>query len=552
MIRTLLLIAMIGMILIAGCSDKKENELSPSQQQTEQTSLPQQASRPSDIQVETKPAQDDELLTSIMKKDGRILTAEEQMREYYAQKGLSEEEIAKKMSAPYASKSRREEQPQSFVKTQPPAAAPRPVGATSASAQQSATGSTTASGGQQAGSPYSGQTDETASETNVSAGTQYTPPAQSTAPQPSYTDQYADDDDTIPQPDYSDAEPPELISVQFDPPSPAPGDEVAVIVQAVDNLSGVRSVFGIVKSPSDAAMLSFSCAMLRDDGTFQGAFTVPEHAEAGVWNLKNMRLTDMVHNSENYTTKHPVIRNSTFTVVSADSDITPPQLVGVYVDPVQAEGGQRVSVMVDAVDDKSGVARVYGVFTSPSRNARLSFACRFEPELNVFDGSIDIPADAEAGIWTLDYLRLEDTAKNPKTYYHKDHKQIFEKANIDVYSRYSDGEPPFLENIMVYPSTASYGDKVQIIVSASDNISGIQHVSGTLISETGKGKMPFHCRYIEEDREYVADIIIQEHTEVGTWQIENLIMSDKAHNQVSFNRHQNNLVGQASFEVIGQ
>ncbi len=547
MFKQFIALTALFLVFTAGCSKQEE------QPATQQSEL--QKDTGSQVTSSRMPSPRGEILNEKEREDSRhtrkrILTAEEQMRQYYAKQGLSEEEIELKLAQPYAtSKPRRELPDQSAsIRTQGAKNSKNMIQSNDVSES-----STTLESSAQASMDTQKQTPQS---TISSQETQDR--SQDTSELALSTDSDVSEGEyESSQPDYSDSEPPELIAIRFDPVIAQPAQEITVNVQAVDNLSGVKSVFGILKSPSDTAMISFTCAIMQDDGTFQGTFLIPEHAESGQWRVKNIRLTDIVHNSQNYTTKHPIVAATSLTVESTDSDTTGPRVNAIYVDPVQATGGERIHVMVDAVDDKSGVARVYGVFASPSKNARLSFACAYEPELKVFDGSVDIPQDAESGNWILDYLRLEDTAKNPTTYYYKSHPDLLGKAQVEVYSKSSDGQPPLLENITVHPATVVYGETVQIIISAYDDISGIQHISGSLQSKSRQGKIPFHCTYVEADEEYVASIIIQEHTEVGLWYVENLILSDNARNQATYNRYSQErdisaLLEQASFEVIGQ
>ncbi|MDX9702592.1 MAG: hypothetical protein RBU23_06070 [Candidatus Auribacterota bacterium] len=546
--KAVLLIFMLSVCII-GCSKQEET---PVLDQSEEIEIiqPPERGKPRSADHVSKQTSATE---SGIKKNGRILTAEEQMRQYYAQQGYSAEEIEQKMSQTYHSKPRREIEPNVVYTPRKPyrnQSTDMPNSSSSEISEQSQSSYSQDTTAQSETQPEYGQSLDISSNKQSSVVS---------PPQP-ISDYQAGDSETEykpDQPDYSDSEPPELISAHFDPMNVQPGQELTVKIQAVDNLSGVQSVFGIVKNPSDTVMISFSCSLVEADGTFQGKFIIPEHAEEGTWGLKNIRLTDAVHNSQNYTTKHPVIRDSTFTVANSDSDVTGPHATAIYVDPSQATGGERVQIMIEAVDDKSGVARVYGVFASPSKNARLSFACQYIAELNIFEGAVNMPQSAESGFWVLDYLRLEDNAKNSRTYYYKDHSELFNKARIDVYSKSSDSQPPVLENVAIYPSTVIYGETVKIIVSASDDISGIQHISGTLHSASRQGRIPFHCVYVEDNQKYVAQIIIQEHTEVGIWRIENMILSDNAHNQASYSRYSNDsnvsaLLEYASFEVIGQ
>ncbi|MCD6459518.1 hypothetical protein J7L67_02490 [bacterium] len=361
-----------------------------------------------------------------------------------------------------------------------------------------------------------------------------------------------EEQDAEPQPEYSDSEPPELILIRFEPDELVPGQEATVVVQAVDNLSGVKSIFGVLKSPSQSAMISFSCALLNPDGTFKGVVKIPDHAEAGQWFLHSVRVTDKVFNTRNYSKNYPILHNSFITVVESDSDITAPKLVSIFIDPPQAQGNEKVNVMVDATDDKSGVYRVYGLLSSPSNNAKLSFACRYSKELNVFEGIVNIPSDAESGFWQVEYLRLEDTAKNAKTYYRRSNPDIFEGAKVDVLTEGSDSKPPVLEDIYITPLTVVYGQSLKIHVKASDDVSGVASVSGRIQSPSAQGYMPFFCKYDSEADDYIAEIIIQQNTEVGLWQIDSLVISDNARNQVRFSKIKDPILQQSNFEVLGE
>jgi hypothetical protein len=366
------------------------------------------------------------------------------------------------------------------------------------------------------------------------------------------TDQNSPAEMRLERPEYSDAEPPSLISIRFDPQKASPGTDVSIHVSVRDNLSGVYSVAGTLKSPSGGAILPFGCQPSETEGVFVAVFKVPDQAEAGLWALDSLRVTDNVHNTSRFTDKDGELAGATFQVVGSDSDSLPPQVLAIYIEPAEAYGGEKVRIGVHVKDDKSGVARVYGVFMSPSGNARLSFLCTEKTEPGMVYGETTLPKDAESGDWVLGYLRAEDEAKNAKTFSHTEDAAIFDNAVMRVFAAGSDAQPPTINDITVSASAVAYGEKVDILVSASDDLSGISGVTGRLQSPSGKAAIPFFCVHDPNNDVYRAEITIKTNTEVGIWRVEYIQMTDEAHNQGTYPYQTNSFVQGATFEVTGE
>lgn len=354
------------------------------------------------------------------------------------------------------------------------------------------------------------------------------------------------------QPDYSDAEPPKIISVTITPAQATSGSKLTISIQAVDNLSGIASIYGRMLSPSGHAKLSFYCSSLDKTGNFIGRITIPKNAEQGDWVIKSIKATDNVHNSKTYSQGEPCLENVYVEIIDSDSDTTPPNLVAIYAEPTELNAGEQVRFTIEATDNKSGVGKAYGVLVSPSRNARISFACRYIEELEAFDGYLNIPKDAEAGFWSIDYIRIEDKAKNSKSFNIKKYGEIIGNAKIQVYSNNSDSTPPVLENVLISPATVVYEEQITVIVDASDDISGVKIVSGRISSPSASANIPFACRYDESSGMYKTNIIIQNNFEVGLWKLDYIMIVDNARNQTNFVRQNNEYINQATFEVLGE
>ncbi|MBW2109611.1 MAG: hypothetical protein JRI36_13235, partial [Deltaproteobacteria bacterium] len=348
------------------------------------------------------------------------------------------------------------------------------------------------------------------------------------------------------QPEYSDAEPPVLSALWFDPPTAPAGTNVLVFVQATDNLSGVDAVAGRAKSPSGVASLSFSCQKSQDNGQFVGVLEIPDRAETGAWSIASLRLTDNARNLRTYSEKASILQAAHFQVTAADSDNTPPMILDVRVEPEEVRGGEKVHLVIQALDDKSGVARIHGALISPSGNARFSIACTATAQEQIFSGYATMPKDAESGLWSLYYLRAEDQAKNAKTYYRNNEDAFFEKATVRVFAGNSDSEPPSLDDLSLSPGVVAYGETLEITVTASDDVSGVSRVSGRLRSPSGKAHIPFSCTHDPDEDVYRAHVKIANNAEVGTWSVEYIRMVDKARNQRVYGSR-NPLVAGAEF-----
>jgi len=363
----------------------------------------------------------------------------------------------------------------------------------------------------------------------------------------------ADTEATVPpeKPEYSDAEPPRVLSIWFDPGEAQPGTNVVVSVQASDDLSGVQSVFGKAKSPTGTALLAFECQKSDNNEIFVGVIEIPDRAETGTWSIANLQARDKVQNLRTYAENDSILQNAYFQIIGSDSDNTPPSVVDVRLQPREVRGGEKIYLSVEAQDDISGVARIYGSLVSPSNNARFSIACSKTQEDHIFTGSATLPKDAESGEWSLYYLRAEDEAKNAKMYFRNTDTELFEQATVQVYAERSDAQPPTLDDLAITPGAVTYGEDVEIVVSASDDVSGVNQVFGRLRSPSGKAQIPFSCTRLGESDTYRATVTIKNNSEVGIWRVDYIRTTDKARNDMMYGI-QNTLVAGATFEVTGE
>jgi hypothetical protein len=214
----------------------------------------------------------------------------------------------------------------------------------------------------------------------------------------------------------SDSEPPVFNSIAFEPASIEDGGTVIAKVAAEDAMSGIKGIFGSVKSPSGTASLSFSCRLNPESGLYEGAFKIPEKAEFGTWTLKYLRLVDEANNMKNVYPGEPGTETATLDVHSSQSDAKPPEITQVIVSPRAARTGETITVQIRAIDDLSGVRSVMGWVRNPAMTARISFTCLYDPTTDYYTGQFKLPDNAESGRWFVDSIYVYDKANNRRFY----------------------------------------------------------------------------------------------------------------------------------------
>ncbi|MEA2462832.1 MAG: hypothetical protein QOJ98_579, partial [Acidobacteriota bacterium] len=211
----------------------------------------------------------------------------------------------------------------------------------------------------------------------------------------------AEDDD----PD-TDLVAPQLMAAEFQPSEVHDGDETVFAAIVNDNLSGVRSVSGVIASPS-GSMQGFACMRELETNRFVAKIMVPEDAPAGVWVVKYLTLTDNASNSINLNAAQGGLPPSaSFRVTSADADATGPKLTGLSLEKQAMRAGERNTVFVQAEDDKAGVSLVSGVFVSPAKTARIGFGCKVGSG-DTWECTFTPPVCLDCGDWHLEQIQLQ-------------------------------------------------------------------------------------------------------------------------------------------------
>ena len=351
----------------------------------------------------------------------------------------------------------------------------------------------------------------------------------------------------------ADVTPPSFVGISVSPttadisegPDPV---AVTVTVELTDDLSGVQQWQVEFKSPSgnQSLQVSGSPGLLTGtilNGTFQGAATLSQSAEAGRWNAAVLSITDGAGN--NTTIDYSNALFPPFFRVVSQQDATPPSLVSISVSPETVdvrEGQAPVTVTVDLSDDLAGVQQWQVQFNSPSGSQSLQVSG--SPGLiagttlnGTFQGTSTLPQFAEAGTWTAASLSVTDGAGNSTAV---NLAAAGFPLSLTVVSQ-QDVTPPSLVSISVSPETVDVREgqaPVTVTVDLTDDLAGVQQWQVQFDSPSGNQSLqvsgsPGLIAGTILSGTFGSSATLLQSAEAGTWTAAFLSITDEAGNNTS-------------------
>lgn len=230
------------------------------------------------------------------------------------------------------------------------------------------------------------------------------------------------------------------------------------------------------------------------------------------------------------------------------SDTTPPQMAGLQFDPPAIHDGEETVMTVVATDDISGVRNISGSVTSPTGKALQGFALQPIGD-NRYAGHILVPKDAEEGVWHINFLSISDNASNTQNFNFAQ-GTMPPNAQFRVSSSRPDSSPPTVKAVWLDKPAISVNEKVTVFVTAEDDKSGVNLVSGVFQSPSKLARLGFGCRP-GDGTTWQCEVTPPKCLDCGNWQLEQIQLQDKANNMATV-RIDNPVVGAVKLNVTGE
>ena len=357
------------------------------------------------------------------------------------------------------------------------------------------------------------------------------------------TEQQEDDPET-------DLLPPQLLTAEFVPAQVQDGEETSFGVTVNDNRSGVRSVSGVITSPS-GSLQGFACTREGDSNRYVARINVPKDAPEGMWVVKYLTLSDNASNSVNLNQSQGTLpQTASFKVVSKAPDSAGPQLKGVWLERQAMRAGDKNTIFVQAEDEKSGVSLVSGVFVSPAKAARIGFGCRTGTN-GTWECPMSPPTCLDCGTWTLEQIQLQDKANNMTTF--RGDNEFVRGVALNISGDQCDAAAPQVTMLTLNPTSVSNSEDSVITVQATmvdDGVCGAASLSAQAIPPGGIGgqRRPVTFMPSTDGQTFVGRLEIPQFAAKGVWTIAWIQALDKGLNLRSYSTN-DPVVARATFRV---
>ncbi|HEV8202501.1 MAG TPA: hypothetical protein VGS03_21015 [Candidatus Polarisedimenticolia bacterium] len=351
-----------------------------------------------------------------------------------------------------------------------------------------------------------------------------------------------DDDDPDGDDATADNTPPVLDGLRFDPAQVEGGSITTLTVQASDARSGIKTLWGEVRSPNRSASLSFGSANPGPGPVYLFPIALPASAQTGTWYVAWISMTDGAGNTRLIQAASAAAAppGGTFAAFSSQSDSTPPEVVQVWFDRSAVSPGEKNTIAVQTRDDLSGVASVTGACQSPSKSALIWFNAVLSADGTAWVGDITLPATADCGEWIVQQLAVKDGAGNTALL-HSD-APVLARAGFGVSSGSGcDFTAPTLDafdlSLAVIPSGT--GGRIGVTARVSDEGSGAVGMTGWFEGPPSPGgqapKNYFSCSPDPGNPGvWTGALDVPPAAARGTWRVGSIRLEDKARNVRSY------------------
>jgi hypothetical protein len=340
---------------------------------------------------------------------------------------------------------------------------------------------------------------------------------------------------------------PTVQSVSVDKNEAQPGDEVKVIVEAVDEKSGIKQVYMSLDG-SKGGYLWQDAVYNPDTKRYEATFLITETTKPGTWGISHIGVIDNAGNENSLNSDDFDFSPSEFTVINPNADMTPPKVNSVTVDKKEAHPGDKVKVILDVTDDKSGVEAVY-VYLFGSSGGSYWQEAVLNSETNKYEIMFVVNETTRPGTWKISSITVRDKEDNGNYYPNGEEHLDLSPADFTVVNESIDITPPALKSVSVDKKEVKPGEEVTVSIEATDNQSGVQVISLVYRNEEGRTQSAAAV-YNQKTKQFEAKLPITETSRPGVWSLDEVYLEDTEGNGVTLYQGEDFNISEADFTVV--
>ncbi|MEH7306877.1 Ig-like domain-containing protein [Neobacillus drentensis] len=207
---------------------------------------------------------------------------------------------------------------------------------------------------------------------------------------------------------------------------------------------------------------------------YEGTFNVPINAGNGIWEVSFIYANDRAGNEYYTIIKADSELYQSFTVAGGFDDTTKPTIKSIKLDKETVEPGAQILVQVEAEDLGSGVKTIYVKLQKEGGGVEKTIFLTYNDKTNRYEGTYNVPNDAEDGKWEVFFIYANDKAGNEYYTIIKQGNELYQSFNI-----LKDIIPPQLLDVN------ETNDKNNFVTGTAEIGSKITVKAGTTVLGTG-------------------------------------------------------------------
>ena len=318
---------------------------------------------------------------------------------------------------------------------------------------------------------------------------------------------------------------PILNSIKFNSKDIKVGDTLELTFDVSDNLSGVSCVEIMYSFGNGWYDHSYGDTIYKnEDNEYKLQIPVTEEMEYKNFIIRSIRIKDNAGNIKEF--REDELTEYTIEVADKDGnfDTEDPKLNSITVDKTSVKVGEKFTITIDASDD-TAIQRVIVGMRAGSDWRSLNF----DYDENTGKYIAKVVATEEMKYQTLKIVEIIIEDKSSKKIQLMNYNnEYLEDIEITDESGLVDNEAPIFNGVSFSKEVLKVGEKLDILVNVTDDLSGIKYVSGNI--RAGKEYIYVNFEPTENSGVYKYTLDITEDMKYYKISVDNLNIGDSAGN----------------------